>query len=819
MPSHPFRPEHRRPPARSTAADSALGRQRRAAHLAWLLSTTLALATAGAAAQNQATPQARAYAIAAASLSQALTAYANAAGVELTMDAKLLQDKQSPGLNGRYSVAEGFAELLRGHGLRAEPEANGSYTLRAAGAADSVTLAPVNVTGQGESATGRFTGYAATLSATGTKTDTPLIETPQSISVVGAEEIETLKAQNLQDALGYVAGVSRFEGISRVQDTLYIRGFQAQAGTGSFYRDGTKYTVNAFNGKQEIYGLERIEVLKGASSVLYGSAAPGGLVNMVSKRPTPYALRELNVELGNFDRKQISGDLGGPLDDDGVWSYRLTFLQRDSDTFVDHVKDDRSFVAPALKWQPNASTSLTLLADYQKDKTNYVYWLPADGTIFSTPYGRIPRNRFTGEPGYSKFDVERYSVGYLFEHAFNDQVTFKNSLRYFHSRSDFPQVWVSGLAADQRTSAYRGGTLRWERSSAIVADTSVQIRASHGAVDHTLLAGFDYTRPKNQSERYDRSASNIDYYNPVYGSPLGAPTRDDWWSYNADTTQLGVYLQDQIKIANKWVILLGGRYDHARDNQSNLYTGVKSVDNETSQAFTGRAGLVYLADNGLAPFLSFGQSFEPTTGTDRQGSRFEPSTGDQYEIGLRYQPPGSRTLISIAAYQLTRQKVSVTDPVDPSYSAQIGEVRSRGFELEARSRIGSSTNLIAAYGYTDARTTKASPLQPAQVGLRSPGIPFHQFSVWADYSFGQFGLPGFKLGAGVRYQSSTKPNTGDFNVPAFTLVDAMAGYTTGPWSLALNVTNLFDKTYVGSCTTGCFYGEPRRIIGTASYRW
>ncbi|WP_232626000.1 TonB-dependent siderophore receptor [Achromobacter deleyi] len=807
----PLLPVHRRPLSHRAAA----------IRLALLMSAGLACAGSAPPAQAQSAEVRRAYAIAPGPLSQTLNAYASAAGVELTMNDSLLQGKRSDGIHGSYSVGEGFAALLRGHGLQAARERNGSYTLQPAPASspDATTLDAVTVTARPETATGPLHGYAARLSATGTKTDTPIIETPQSISVVGAEEIETLKAQNVQDALGYVAGVSRFEGISRVQDTIYIRGFQAQAGTGSLYRDGTKYTVNPFNGKQEIYGLERIEVLKGASSVLYGTAGPGGIINMVSKRPTATPQHELNVELGSFNRRQISGDFSGPLDQDGVWSYRLTALGRDSDTFVDYVKDDRTFIAPALKWQPSAATSLTLLADYQKDRTNYVYWLPAQGTIFPTVHGKIPRNRFTGEPGYSKFDSERYSIGYLFEHAFNERVTLRNSLRYFHSNSEFPGVWVSGLAADQRTSAFRGGFLRWERSSSVVADTSLQYRGTHGGIEHTILAGFDYTRPKNQSERYDRTASNIDYYNPVYGAPLGQPTRDEWWSYNFDSPQLGLYLQDQMKIADKWVVLLGGRYDHVRQNQSNLYTGEKSIDNERSKAFTGRAGLVYLADNGLAPYLSFSQSFEPTEGSDRQGARFEPTTGDQYEIGLRYQPPGSNTLISAAVYQLTRQNVSVTDPVDPAFSAQIGEVRSRGFELEARTRVGRNANVIAAYAYTDARTTKASPLQPSQAGLRSPGIPFHQLSLWGDYNFGSFGMPGLKIGAGMRYQSSTKPNTGDFSVPSFTLFDAMASYTTGPWSLALNVTNLFDKTYVGSCTTGCFYGEPRRVIGTATYRW
>jgi iron complex outermembrane receptor protein len=460
------------------------------------------------------------------------------------------------------------------------------------------TIAPVTVTAiaEQESATGPVHGYAARRSATGTKTDTPLIETPQSITVIGAEEIETLKSQSLQDALGYAAGVSRFESLSRVQDTIYLRGFQAQAGTGSIYRDGSKYTVNAFNGKQEIYGLERIELLKGAASVLYGSAGPGGIINMVSKRPTSTALRELNVEVGSFDRKQISGDFGGPLGTDGEWSYRLTFLQRDSNTFVDHVADDRTFIAPALKWQPNAATSLTLLADYQRDRTNYVYWLPAQGTIFPTIHGKIPRSRFTGEPGYSKFDVDRYSVGYLFEHAFNDRLKLRHSLRHFHSDSDFPQVWVSGLAADQRTTAARGGTLRWERSSSLESDTSLQYQARQGAVEHTVLFGFDYSRPRNQSERYDRTAGSLDYYQPIYGGALGEPTPDNWWSYNSRTTQAGIYAQDQMKIADKWVVLLGGRYDRVRYDQSNLYTGAKDVDNERNTAFTGRTGVVYLAD-------------------------------------------------------------------------------------------------------------------------------------------------------------------------------------------------------------------------------
>lgn len=779
-----------------------------------------ALAAAPTAVLAQATESRRGVVIAAGPLSQALNAYASAAGVELTMDASLLQGKRSAGLSGSYTVEEGFAELLRGQGLRAAREANGSYTLKPAPPQDAALLEPVTVTGaQAETAAGPFPGYAARLSATGTKTDTPLIETPQSITVIGAQEIETLKSQSMQDALGYVAGVSRAEGIDRTTDSLFLRGFRSNQG--SYYRDGSLYTVNIYNGRQEPYGLERIEFLKGASSVLYGAMPPGGVINTVSKRPTVEPLRELNVEAGSFRRRQVSADFGGALDQDGTWSYRLTALRRDSDTFVDYVPDDRTYVAPAIKWQPNEATSLTLLAEYQQDRTVYVYGLPAQGTVLPNPNGRIPRNRFTGEPGLDEFKMKRYSVGYLFEHAFTSQLKLRHNLRYINAKSDYGSTDLWQLMPDGRRTADRGFSPRVDRSSAVSTDTSLQYQTRTGIVEHTLLAGLDYSTPKHETRRYFQTLDNLDLYDPVYGSPLGPVTPNINSSTKSDTKRLGIYLQDQMKIADKWVVLLGGRQDWVRANEHNLFTGEQYAQDEKTKAFTGRAGLVYLADNGLAPFLSYSQSFEPTTGQDRQGSRFKPTEGEQYEAGLRYQPAGSDTMLSAAVYQLTRKNLTVPDPMDTSYQIQAGKARSRGLELEARTRVGRNANLIAAYAYTDARTLKASPLQPDAEGRRLDSVPFNQFSIWGDYGFGDFGLPGLRVGAGLRYVGSTRgmAHGTAVEVPSFTLLDAMVSYTNGPWRFALNATNLADKTYIGSCTYGCFYGEPRRIIGTATYRW
>jgi iron complex outermembrane receptor protein len=779
-------------------------------------------------AASQADIATRSYNIPAGPLSRALNSYASAAGVELSVDASLLNGKTSNGLSGNVSLQGGFDALLRGHGLQAVRQLNGGYTVSkatapAAAEQSSAVLPLVSVrdTADNETATGPVRGYVARRSATGTKTDTPIVETPQSISVVGAEEMEILKAQSLQDVLGYVAGVARNEAADRTTDQFFLRGFQATSDLGNHYRDGTRFGVTRYDGRQELYGLERVEVLKGAASVLFGAGGPGGIINTVSKRPTTEPLHEINVEAGSFSRKQVSGDFGGALDDDGVWSYRLTALKRDSDTFIDYVPDNRTFVAPALTWRPSVATSLTLLSDYQKDRTVNVYGMPAEGTVLPNVNGSIPRSRFVGEPGFDQFALERYSVGYLFEHAFSDRLKFKNSLRYAHAKNtfDYVEIW-GGVSEDQRATGMRWATERNDSSSSLVSDTSLQYLVGEGAVTHTLLAGIDFSRGREQTERYTHSVANLDLFAPVYGSPISTEREPNTYAYKAHGKRLGIYTQDQIRIEDKWVVSLGGRYDMVRYSEEGYFGGVRA-DNEKSHAFTGRAGVVYLADNGLAPFLSYSESFEPTTGIDRSGTRFKPSEGKQYEAGVRYQPKGQDTMLSAAVYQLTRQNVQVEDPLDPNYAVQAGEVRSRGLELEARTRIGRNANLIAAYAYTDARTTKASALYPEREGQRVDSVPYNQLSVWGDYGFADFGVPGLRLGAGARYVGETLGGAHGtpVTVPDVTVFDAVISYSTGPWKFAVNFTNLADKTYIGSCTYGCFYGEPRKVIATATYRW
>ncbi|MBW7900092.1 MAG: TonB-dependent siderophore receptor [Rhodocyclaceae bacterium] len=757
----------------------------------------------------------RQYAIPAGNLTDVLKRFGIESGLLLSFSTDLTAGRQSPGLNGTYTTAAALRELLKQTGLEAVPQ-GGGYLLRRAPTpvGGEAQLAPVTVTAvaQQESAWGPVKGYAAKRSATGTKTDTPILETPQSISIVGTEEIKTRAVQNLSEAFHYVSGVTTSEGFQNDNEMYIIRGFSAHSQVGSIYRDGTKFSANTYNAPQEPYGLERAEVLKGASSVLYGTAAPGGIINTVTKRPPAEPLREISVELGNFDRKQLAFDLGGPLDQEGVWSYRLTALKRDADSFRKHSTNNRDFVSSALKWQPSAQTSLTLLGEYVKDETTPTYGLPIAVTLTPGANGKVRRDLFTGEPGWDKNDQSRWSVGYLFEHEFSPQLKVRSTARHFEADANRPATFLGTLEADGRT-MNRTANMSRDRTKAFVIDNSLQYDWQVGSVQNTSLVGIDYTRQEHEQGVYRGTLASLDLFNPIYGATPGSISASNINHFQK--RQLGIYAQNQAKFNERWVVALSGRYDSADLKSGNRLTNRYSSAED--HAFTGRIGLVRLFENGFAPFISYGQSFEPITGMDRTGSKFDPTEGEQYEIGIRYQPPGSDFLLTASAYQLTQFNLTVRDPADQNFSVQEGEVRSRGFEFEARGKLTRHASLIAAYAYTDARTIKSSPLTPQNEGQRTNNVPYHNASLWADYDFGGVGVPGLQAGIGVRRIGQRRANA--LQAPSYTLVDAMVGYTTGPWRLALNVTNLTDKDYFASCTYGCFFGEPRKVIGTVTYRW
>ncbi|MCJ2036123.1 TonB-dependent siderophore receptor [Methylobacterium sp. J-068] len=700
-------------------------------------------------------------------------------------------------------------------------------TAPAQDAASSVTLDELQVAGRGggiavERATGPVRGYVATRSASGSKTDTPIIETPQSISVVPARQIRDTGAQSFTDTLAYTPGVSANPGLGRTSDSFFIRGFNVATGNGGLLRDGMKLSSGVYEGTQEPYGLERLEVLKGAASILYGQLTPGGVINAISKRPLSEPFREMNYTVGSYGRKEVSGDFSGPLTPDGAWSYRLTGLFRDSGTFIDFTPDDKRYIAPALTWRPSADTSVTLLGYYQEIRTAHQPPLPALGTLVNNPpFGRFPVNRFYGEPSFDKFDSRSGAIGYLVDHAFSDAVRLRHALRYYQAGVDWDYVTVPSLQANRQI-VNRSVSSRNENATGVTSDTSLEVKFATGPVAHTLLTGIDYYRAFLNSERYQTgTVGSLNVYNPVYGLTTPQPNFRVNTGSKLLLDQVGLYAQDQIKF-DRFVLLLGGRQDFAKTQNLAYLTGARIEQNDS--AFSGRAGLVYLADYGVAPYVSYSQSFATFAQTDRGGNPFQPTTGEQYEGGVRWQIPDADTLISGAVYQINQKNALVPDPVNTAFSIQTGEVRSQGFEIEGRTNFG-PLQLVASYSYTDARTTKTTI--PANLNQRIATVPYHLASAFGTYDIGVFGVPGLRLGGGVRY-------IGSANIPGFaldtketTLFDLVGLYDFGAadpslagWRAQLNIRNLADRIYV-TCATGsaCVYNEPRNVFGTISYRW
>lgn len=670
---------------------------------------------------------------------------------------------------------------------------------------------------EAETATGPVDGYVAKRSATATKTDTPLAETPQSISVITQERLEDQNVTDLGEALRYTPGIQGEPfGVEPRFTFLRIRGFDAS--TSGLFRDGLKLSNPGFalSYGLEPYGAERIEVLRGPASVLYGQASPGGLVNFVTKRPTLEPLREVGIELGNFDRKQTTFDFGGAVDEDGKLSYRLTGLVRDSDTQLDFVEDERTYIAPALTLRPSEDTTWTVLTHYQNDDTRSSQALPANGTLFRNPNGRIPLDRFTGEPGIDRYEREEYSVTSLFEHRFNDAVTFRQNARYYKTDLDDVSVFSSAVEADQRT-VNRGFFGNFSELDSFTIDNQLQYQFSAGAFRHTVLGGLDYQHIDADSRQFFGAAPSIDIFNPVYGAAVTEPPpfKDD----NITQRQIGVYLQDQINY-ERWALTLAGRYDDAKsETDSRLFnTGTEQSDH----AFTGRAGLLYKFDNGFAPYVSYAESFLPALGTDASGKAFDPETGKQYEAGVKYQAPSSRSFLAVSLFELTREDYLQTDPAT-FFQVQNGEARSRGVEFEGLANLTTGLDLIFSYTYTDVEIIESTVA--AEEGQRPSQTPEHFASLWADYTLQDGPLRGLGIGGGMRYLGSTfGDDLNTVKVPNVTLFDAAIHYDWEQLRLAVNALNVFDRDYVASAFvrgTDAFAvaGQERTLRATLTYRW
>jgi iron complex outermembrane recepter protein len=672
------------------------------------------------------------------------------------------------------------------------------------------------------------TDYVADSSNAGTKTDTPLIETPQSITVMTSEQIAAQGANSVAQALRYVGGVtSEPRGVMTGLDYFYARGFALNQ-----FVDGLKTSVSGYSLPQpDPYLLERVEVLRGPASVLYGQAEPGGVLNLVSKRPTRASFGEAELQVGNNSRLQGSIDLNGALSD--TVTARITAVARDADSQVDYAKEQRFAVAPALTWQPSEKTSLTLLGNYQNDPhVGYYNWITAYGTVLPNPAHpdtQLPTSLNTGEPSFDKYARKNYSLGAIFEHRFNDTWQFRENLRWSHVESEFDNVYSSYLDADYETLNRYVWRLQ-DDIDALNSDTQLVASFNTGTLSHTVLFGVDYsTTNYHQLLGYNFDSGTgsgqvppLNIYVPVYGAPVDVP------DFAGDSQQkqhrTGLYAQDQIKIGH-WNLLIGARHDESKSETAERF--YDTLDKQDDSATTGRAGVVYVFDSGLAPYASYTESFQPVSGTDFAGTPFNPTTGKQYEVGLKFQPVGSAGFAMLSIYDLKQQNVLSSDVQHPGESVQTGEIGSRGFELTGVANVSERVDLVASLSRVNQEVTRSGVRFGPALGKTPAGTAADNASLWTDYKFGGV-LSGFGIGGGVRYTGfSWGDDDNTFKVPSYTLVDATAHYAFNEqsalagWMLRLNVTNLFDKTYVASCggTDYCGYGFRRTILGTVSRHW
>lgn len=796
-----------------------------------LLAVAIALSTPLVSSQLIAAEQAssvRAYNLPAASLSTTLNQIASQGGLALSLNPALAAGKTSAPVSGQYDAAGALRAALRGTGLQLEQSSTGTYTLVAV-PEGVMALPETSVIGVEnlETAWSPVEGYTATRTAAGSKTDTALVEAPRSISVATRQQMEDRGVHSLDDAVRYMPGITASSyGSDTRADWLRVRGFEPTQ-----FLDGLPLPKGVYaNPKQETWNLDRLALLRGPASSVYGQTPPGGLLDMVSRRPSDIASSEIQLQYGSDNHRQINFASTGKIDEAGQFLYGISGVVRDSGTQVDHVDNKRYNIAPSLTWNIDEDTKFTLLSQFTRDDTGITsQFLPIQGTKIKSPLGDISHHKNLGDPDWEYYDRTYYALGYAFEHRLNDTWQFKQNLRYTKSDLSFQSLTPGSYPftqVDDQGNVGRTSTSVDEDISQFAVDNNFQADFATGDIRHTLLLGLDHQRSNTNYTSIFGDGLETNVINPIYGQQIVRPARSTaFYDYNQKTYQTGLYVQDQMAL-DQWRLTLGGREDWVHTSTQFINKG-DATNTQRDKAFSGNAALSYVFDSGFVPYLSYAESFQPTTGADATSTgSLKPTEGKQWELGIKYQPPGSKTLLSAAVYDLTQKNVSVNTFVDGvSITSQTGEVKVKGLELEAVSDVTENLKVIAAY-----TLAKSEVQNGADKGNRLQLMPNQQASLWTDYTWHTGVLDGFGVGAGVRYTGNTygdKANTWLGKADAYTVFDASVHYDLGRLdnslkgaSLALNATNLFDKEYISTCDSFyCYYGDTRSVVASATYKW
>ncbi len=640
-----------------------------------------------------------------------------------------------------------------------------------------------------------------------TKGETKLLTAPQSISVVTRELMDSRQDKTLIDAVRGVAGVVAGERGNRGFDDIGIRG---QAFGQEKYIDGLNTMRQGYVPAEEIFGAERIEVLKGPASLLYGNVRPGGMVNVVSKQPKAQAFGELGASIGNYGFKQLTADLGRPISEDGRSAFRLVALGNDSDDATDFVFFKNKYIAPSLRLALSDKTELTLLTSYQDREWRRLQGLPPKGTVLPNINGKVDRSLFIGEPSFGNNEFDRTRVGYELQHRFDENWRIKQNFRWDdYTLKQRPSAFYEKLAPDERTQS-RTGSIQHDDYRVFALDTYLNGKFNSAIGVHELTLGVDlndkHGRLKSQSCT-TKDMGTIDLFSPTYGRSITCT------GALADNTQdiraAGLYLRDRLSLTNTLHLTTGLRHDHVTSRTfNNQKSSVSS--NPSDSARTGMIGLSWEASPGIAPYASWANSFVPTAGTDFYGKAFKPETSEQIEAGIKFERNNGRHITTIAVYDLKRQNILTNDLTNNGFNIQQGEHHSKGLEIETAAEFNNGLSLNAAYAYTDAEISKSN-IQ-SEIGKTVNNVPKHSASVWGLYRLAG-PMEGFNIGLGIRHVSDRTGASYNFTVPGYTVFDAALQYRGKGWRAALNVRNLTDKTIYGGALSDnvVTLGETRTV--------
>ncbi|EMF1903772.1 TonB-dependent siderophore receptor [Raoultella ornithinolytica] len=676
-----------------------------------------------------------------------------------------------------------------------------------------------------EDPTAPVKGIVATKTLSATKTAAGLVKTPQSVSVITRDQMAALDVTSVSQALRYSAGVfTEYRGSSNRNDEVFVRGFSYVPK----YLDGLSYgaTASSQTGTMDPWLLERVELVRGPASVLFGQVNPGGLISMTSKRPTSQPVHQIQFRTGNDNLAEGAFDVGGPLSGDGHLLYRLNGIARSQNSQVEDYKETRIAIAPALTWYPNDATRFTLLTSYQKDPdAGYRNFLPRYGTVNSVDGSYIPRDFNVSDPGYNQSWREQTLIGYEFEHQLNDMLTLRQNARYGTIKQKYRYLVYSNSAANSSVLSRRAQHEE-RQTDEFGIDNQLEAQFTTGQLAHTVLGGLDYKTSKDKQYlgRAGGSQYDLDWRAPVYGVKVDESTFRTASDEQQNLDQVGLYLQDQLSLEN-WELLLSGRYDWAEVRTTDFTDSSRTQKNDSK--FTWRTGLLYAFDFGLSPYISYSTSFEPNLQTNRAPgvAPFDPSEGKQVEVGVKYQPTPT-ALMTLAMYDLTQSNVATWNSAAGWYENS-GKVRSKGVEAEAHATFFDNLNLIASYTWTDAETVNTTVA--GTEGKTPARIPTHMASAFTSYTLPNGALKSLTAGVGVRYIGTSYGDAKNtFKVPAVDLYDAMVSYELGELSSSLkgakaqfNINNIADTKYVASCAgdSACFYGVGRTVTMTVNYAW